>query len=76
MGLPELCYAPGLIKVPTNETENHFVIGRTLILFWGRTHSLPRRFQDRDGLLHAVVHGQALLRWLGLALDDESFQSR
>ena len=33
-------------------------------------------FKGIDGLLYALVYGQTLLRWLGLALDDESFQSR
>ena len=62
MGFPELCYAPGLIKVPKNEAEKHFAIDGALILYFGRTRSLPRRLKGRDGLLHAVVYGQALLR--------------
>ena len=33
-------------------------------------------FKGGDGLLYAVVQRQAVLRELGLALDDEPFQSR
>jgi len=62
---------PGLIKVPTNETENHFVIGRTLI-FFGRTHSSRAAFQDCDGLLHPW-YTASLTPLLGLALTMNHF---
>jgi hypothetical protein len=70
---PGIALRAGLIKVPKNEAEKIFAVGRVPIFYSGRTRGNLRRFQGDNGLLYAVVHGQALLRQLGLALDDGSF---
>jgi hypothetical protein len=60
MGFPELRRARGLIKIPTNEAGEYFIIGGALVFYFGLIRCRKRRSKGRDGILYAVVQRQTL----------------
>src|SRR5258706_1628569 len=76
IGCSELRWPSGLINVPINEAKKIIRRARASFLRFDCAPPSPCRSEIRDGLLYALVHSQALQRWLGLALDHGSFQSR